>query len=160
MTGDARAVPRRLTRRHVLLFGASGAVLAGGGVLGYRATLYRHTFDGRLLTPPEAHRRVRAGQVTLIDIRRPDEWAATGVAQGAQPLDMRREDFVKALEALLGGDRSRPVALICARGVRSDRTARRLAAAGFTRVSDVSEGMLGSPAGPGWLSRGLPVERP
>jgi rhodanese-related sulfurtransferase len=30
---------------------------------------------------------------------------------------------------------------------------------GFSRVYNVKEGMAGSGAGPGWVRRGLPVER-
>ena len=120
----------------------------------------RDAFDGAALDPVSAHEAAMAGGLTLLDIRRPDEWEETGVPRGAHPLDMRRDDLVGALDALVGGDRSRPVAVICARGVRSDRTAARLAEAGFTRIVDVPEGMLGSSAGPGWLERGLPVTRP
>jgi hypothetical protein len=29
---------------------------------------------------------------------------------------------------------------------------------GFTNVTNVSEGMLGSRAGPGWLKRNLPIK--
>jgi rhodanese-related sulfurtransferase len=111
------------------------------------------------LTPPEAFARAASGAILLIDIRRPDEWAATGVGQGARPLDMRRRDFGPALLALAGGNPATPIALICARGGRSNRLARRLADAGFAVVQDVPEGMLGSRAGPGWLARGLPVTR-
>ena len=50
-----------------------------------------------------------------------------------------------------------PVALICARGARSFRVTLQLAAFGITDIVDVPEGMLGSAAGPGWLSRGLPT---
>jgi len=32
-------------------------------------------------------------------------------------------------------------------------------AQGFMQVYNVKEGMVGSAAGPGWLKRGLPVER-
>lgn len=96
----------------------------------------------------------------MIDIRRPDEWDKTGVAEGARPLDMRRNDFVAELTKMTGGRLDTPVALICARGVRSDRMSARLAEAGFTRIIDVPEGMLGSAAGPGWLGRDLPVVRP
>lgn len=109
------------------------------------------------LSAPEALARAQAGQILLVDIRRPDEWQATGVPLGAVPLDLRRDDFVDALMAEVGGDRERPVALICARGVRSARLAEQLSQAGFTRILDVPEGMLGSGAGPGWLARGLPV---
>jgi rhodanese-related sulfurtransferase len=105
----------------------------------------------------EAHRLARTGRILLVDIRRPEEWGATGVAAGATPLDMRRDDFPAALAALRSGSPDRPVALICARGVRSRRLAARLARAGVASVLDVPEGMLGSSAGPGWIARGLPT---
>lgn len=31
--------------------------------------------------------------------------------------------------------------------------------AGFTQVYNIKEGMAGSAAGPGWIKRGLPVQR-
>tara|TARA_R110002049_G_scaffold23781_6_gene84694 strand:+ start:82308 stop:82742 length:435 start_codon:yes stop_codon:yes gene_type:complete len=113
-----------------------------------------------IISAEDALAGVVAGTLVLIDIRRPDEWGRTGIARGAQPLDMRRDDFDRALLELVGGVRDMPMALICARGVRSHRMVRRLTRAGFTDVLDVSEGMLGSAAGPGWLARGLPVEQP
>ena len=70
---------------------------------------------------------------------------------------MRRDDFVQALTELVAGDLNSPVALICARGVRSARMSNKLTAAGFTQIIDVPEGMLGSAAGPGWVRAGLPV---
>ncbi|MEM9798165.1 MAG: rhodanese-like domain-containing protein [Pseudomonadota bacterium] len=141
----------------MLVGGVALACIAGGAGL-WAGT--RDRFVGAALSPPEALEAVRAGQVILVDIRRPDEWEKTGIAQGASPIDMRRDDFIAALDALTASRRDRPVALICARGVRSDRMAARLEAAGFTRIIDVPEGMLGSSTGPGWLARGLPVERP
>lgn len=111
------------------------------------------------LTPPQAHELAGANKIFLVDIRRPDEWASTGSGEGAHRLDMRRKDFIEALNELVAGDRSAPVTLICARGVRSDRTSRRLRDAGFTNVIDVPEGMLGSRVGPGWIKRGLPLDR-
>ncbi|MEM8582520.1 MAG: rhodanese-like domain-containing protein, partial [Pseudomonadota bacterium] len=54
---------------------------------------------------------------------------------------------------------SQPVAVICARGIRSARLTRRLEAAGIGPIVDIPEGMLGSRSGPGWLSRELPVIR-
>jgi len=58
---------------------------------------------------------------------------------------------------------SKPVATICAAGVRSDRTQTWLLEAGYQPVMNVREGMLGrwrpfEPAQPGWLKRGLPTE--
>ncbi|MCB1339995.1 MAG: rhodanese-like domain-containing protein [Pseudooceanicola sp.] len=139
-----------LTRR---TFGL--ALLAGaGGLVVWRQT--RPTYEGEALSVMEAHGEAVAGRIVLVDIRRPDEWSLTGIGEGAQPLDMRRKDFESALAELLT-DRAAPVALICARGVRSARMATRMTAAGFSRVIDVPEGMLGSSAGPGWLAAGLPV---
>lgn len=148
----------RLPRRGFLL-GATAAVALGTF---YIARWYG--FGGDLgaehLTAPEALELVQAGQITLIDIRRPDEWARTGLPQGAVALDMRRADFGSALLAALEGDRSAPVALICARGVRSARLGAALRKAGFENLMEVPEGMLGSGAGPGWVKRGLPVTAP
>lgn len=115
--------------------------------------------DGTLSAPLAAE-AVVSGELILVDIRRPDEWKLTGVPKGAVAIDMRREDFPQVLLQAMGGRKDLPVALICARGVRSGRISARLTEAGFTNVLDVSEGMLGSRAGPGWLKRGLPVTPP
>ncbi|MBO9435875.1 rhodanese-like domain-containing protein [Ruegeria sp. R13_0] len=143
------------TRRWVLMGGA-GAIAAGFAVREYR--LIPQDYAGGQLEVTQAHQKAVAGDVLLVDIRTPREWRATGVGQGAQPLDMRREDFIPALVQMAGGDKSAPVALICARGVRSARLSNQLTAAGFTNIIDVPEGMLGSAAGPGWVRAGLPVE--
>jgi rhodanese-related sulfurtransferase len=113
----------------------------------------------QVLTAPQAFSQAASGKITLIDIRTPEEWAETGSGAGAKRLDMRRDDFAAALDKILGGDRYRPVALICARGVRSSRLSRVLREGGYTNIIDVPEGMMGSYAGPGWLERGLPVAR-
>ena len=81
------------------------------------------------------------------------------MGEGAKPLDMRRKSFVAELDALVSGDRSKPIAVICARGVRSKWLSRQLANEGFTQIIDVPEGMLGSKAGPGWLRTGLPTNK-
>ncbi|MEL6172182.1 MAG: rhodanese-like domain-containing protein, partial [Pseudomonadota bacterium] len=98
--------------------------------------------------------------VFLVDVRRPDEWEKTGVGVGANPIDMRRDDFIAELDKLTDGAKDAPVALICARGVRSARLSNQLTEAGYTNIIDVPEGMLGSTAGPGWLKTGLPTKTP
>jgi rhodanese-related sulfurtransferase len=151
----AEAPPLRPSRRRLLAGVAIASLIPVGFVTEY---LFRLP-EGPILDAPAAHREATAGRLLLIDIRRPDEWQASGSAAPAKRLDMRREDFTDALLALAKGDRAAPLALICARGVRSARLAERLRQAGFTRVSDVAEGMFGSRAGPGWIARGLPVTR-
>ena len=151
------AHPSLRTRRAVLAGTLAAGLVAAAGAGGWRhATRTAAAGSAGTLTPPEALAAARAGDVVLIDVRRPDEWAATGLPEAAVPIDMRRGDFATALRAAAGHP-PRPVALICARGVRSRRASGALAEAGLTRVIDVPEGMLGSAAGPGWLARGLPV---
>lgn len=129
------------------------AFLVAGSVY----TLMQPAVAGPTLDAETAFRQARSGELLLVDIRQPQEWAETGSPEGAQRLDLNSPDFLDRLSELAGGDRSRPIALICASGGRSARTASALSDAGFTNVLDVSEGMLGSSAGPGWIARGLPV---
>lgn len=150
-------VDKTLTRRRLLTGGAT--VVLGGAAI-FAASWYnigaQAGEDGTLSTP-DAHAAAVSGAVTLVDIRRPDEWALTGVGEGAVPINMLDRDFIEQVSAQVGGDHSKPVALICARGVRSRKMSVRLQQAGFTNIIDVPEGMLGSGAGAGWIKRGLPV---
>ncbi|MGC1489602.1 MAG: rhodanese-like domain-containing protein [Albidovulum sp.] len=132
-------------------------VLAGGIIaVGYFGLVPAPvTID--VITPQQALEGLRDGKLLLVDIRRPDEWRGTGVATGARLIDMRAGDFLEQVEQATGGDRSMPIALICARGVRSYKTAARLMRAGYTVVLDVSEGMLGTGGGAGWIAAGLPL---
>ncbi|MBI5898006.1 MAG: rhodanese-like domain-containing protein [Rhodocyclales bacterium] len=114
------------------------------------------------LSAPEAAAAVAAGKITLIDIRTPPEWKETGVAKGAQLLNMLHPQgapgFTNALLDKLKGDKNAPIALICRTGNRTTQVQRYLQSQGFTNVYNVKEGMAGSGAGPGWIKRGLPVE--
>ena len=148
--------PQNRTRRWLIGAGAVVVVGAAVGAATWFNVFADATTDGAL-TVEEAHRQATAKDVYLIDIRRPDEWKRTGIAPSAIPLDMRREDFEIKLRSILAQHGERPVALICARGVRSDWLNKRLVAAGFTNIIDVPEGMVGSGAGPGWIGKSLPL---
>lgn len=139
---------RDLSRRAFLFW----AVALAGGTVVY--SFWPRPKAQQRLSAEDAHELAAQGQIVLIDIRRPDEWARTGVPEHSIPIDMRRADFTQAVQTASGG---KPVALICARGVRSRRATRRFEDAGITSVIDVPEGMLGSAAGPGWLSKALPI---
>lgn len=101
-----------------------------------------------------------AGTTVFVDIRTPEEWAATGVPQGATAIMMQDPDFVQKVTDALGGDKSRSLTLICRSGNRTHHTAAALGRMGFSAVAHVGEGMIGGPYGPGWIARGLPVTRP
>lgn len=97
--------------------------------------------------------------VTLIDIREQAEWDQTGVPEGAKRVSTSRPDFVDAILAELGGDKSKPVAVFCRSGTRSLKAAETLAAAGFTNVINVGDGMMGRDGvGKGWQAAGLPLK--
>lgn len=134
----------KMTRR-MFLSGAAATILAA-----------KPGVAQSVMTPPELLEAVRRGEVLLVDVRRPDEWSATGIAEGAVPIDLRRSDFIDAVVAARKSD-TMPVVVICARGVRSRRMTRRLTKAGVVPIIDVPEGMMGSSAGPGWIRRGLPI---
>jgi rhodanese-related sulfurtransferase len=117
----------------------------------------------KTISAPDALAALRKGEVVLVDIRQPEEWKQTGVADGARLIPMRHPEggqgFVRDLLAATKGDRTAPVALICRTGNRSGATAKALADLGFTNILDVSEGMAGSGGGPGWIKRELPMVR-
>jgi rhodanese-related sulfurtransferase len=117
------------------------------------------TSQGPTLTAPEALTRTQAGELTLVDIRTPKEWRQTGVAEGALRIDMTSRTFVDDLLGAVDGNKDAPIAIICRTGNRTTYTQRALMERGFSSVYNVKEGMAGSGAGPGWLRRGLPVQR-
>lgn len=106
-----------------------------------------------------AFKKAETGELLLLDIRSPQEWKETGTGTGAKKVSMHQPGFLAKLDALTGNDKTKPVALICATGGRSNWLQGELVKRGYTNIIDVSEGMLGSSTGPGWLKRGLPVIR-
>ncbi len=106
------------------------------------------------LTSVEAARAVTERGFLLVDVRTPSEWADTGLARGAKVLTLQDPDFTDKLEAITGGDRSRPVAFICRSGNRSATATQIAQKLGYDRAYNVSGGMLGTG---GWLASNLPV---
>ncbi len=114
--------------------------------------------SGGIIGVKEAYRRAAEGSIVLVDIRLPSEWLQTGIGVNAIAITMHQSlyKFVDALKKAAGGN-SRPIALICAEGVRSSAMQSTLKQFGFKGVIDVHEGMVGGPSGPGWIKAGLPV---
>lgn len=118
---------------------------------------------GSMLDAETAYRLSKAGKVVLLDVRSPGEWGArTGVPEGAMTVTIHdpagQAGFLRAVSKAVNGDRNLPLAVICARGNRSAMAREILQNAGFTKVYNVSEGVLGRGGAKGWFSRGLPVE--
>lgn len=113
--------------------------------------------EPKIMSAPDAFSAASNGDLILIDIRSPGEWAETGVAQGAIALTMHNQAFAKNITTLLNTQRGKSIALICATGGRTEYVVSLLAQNGFPDVIDVSEGMMGNQRGPGWIARKLPL---
>lgn len=108
-------------------------------------------------TASEAFDALLQDRIRLLDIRTPEEWRETGVAQGAWPLNLYDQRFPERLFLAQELAEGRPVALICRTGNRSGGVMNSLRASSYAGFLDISEGMAGSTAGPGWIKLGLPL---
>jgi len=105
------------------------------------------------IKPVDAAARVKAGDAVLIDVREPDEWAESGVAEPAALLslsDLRGER--KSWKPFLEKNREKTLLLYCRSGNRSGQAAAILAKEGFKTANAGSFS--------GWKSDGLPVRKP
>ena len=100
---------------------------------------------------------LQAQGITIIDVRRSDEWSSTGIIEGSHGITFfdanGRYDvnaWLTELSELVTPDE--PFVLICARGVRSSKIAdlldKRL---GYSAVHNVTDGIFD------WLEKGKPV---
>lgn len=87
------------------------------------------------ITPAEADRQVRAGELVLVDVRPPEERARASVAVAHRSLD---GDGRAELEALPKDTR---LAFLCHVGGRSAQMAEEFRARGFTRLFNVEGGI-------------------
>ncbi len=117
------------------------------------------TAAGGRVTPAQAHSEAAAGARVLIDVRSPPEWKRSGLPRGAATVTIHQPApaFLDGILAAIGGDRDRPIALICATGIRSHRAQQFLESRGFTDVLNVDGGLYGAPGSAGWVKSGLPM---
>ena len=93
--------------------------------------------------------RSNATDVTLLDVRRPEELVGElGALEGAINMPLDRLDAER-----LTLDKDAPLVVFCRSGGRSGIAARALEAAGFTKVASMHGGMLA------WNREGAPVVR-
>jgi rhodanese-related sulfurtransferase len=140
--------------RRSLIAGVTRILVAFGAVIVSSGSV---SAEPKILSAPEAQAQMVAGEIVVLDIRSPEEWAASGVAEGAWPITMHAPDFPERLQQILERHPADQVAFICATGGRTAHVINALSQHGVTGFLDLSEGMMGNPRGPGWLARGLPV---
>lgn len=94
--------------------------------------------------------------VTLVDIRRQEEWQQTGIVKGAHPITFFTRsgrvnpDFMAEFTALVKPDQ--PVAIICRTGNRTRAAGRAIAQQlGYKKVYNVTRGITG------WIGENRPV---
>lgn len=107
------------------------------------------------LLPREAHDGAKAGQIVLVDIRTSDEWADTGVPQGALRLDADGSGFEVRLAGIRLDNPGKRIVLIDRSGGQATAVQQKLAGRGWRDLVVVRGGMLGNG---GWLAEKLPVE--
>lgn len=94
----------------------------------------------------------------VVDIRTPQEWAATGVIPGSRELTFfgasgqyDKEAWLKSLKPLLG-KKAQPVVLVCRSGNRSALVGKMMTSeAGFDRVYHLEKGIRE------WSAQSLPL---
>jgi rhodanese-related sulfurtransferase len=118
-------------------------------------------FAAERMSPQDVAAEIAAGKAVLVDVRTPEEWAETGVATAATPIDMTSPTFMDELQKLLASNPGKRLALICRSSNRSSQLAHLLETqSGLSDLIDVAGGMLGKGADIGWIAAGLPVRAP
>jgi rhodanese-related sulfurtransferase len=111
------------------------------------------------MSSPDVAKLAADKKIVLIDIRTPEEWSETGVAENAHKLDMNDPLFLAKLSKITDGNRTRPIALICRTASRTRVVQSALMQSGFSSVINVEGGMIGNEADKGWIRHGLPLAK-
>lgn len=96
--------------------------------------------------------------ITLVDIRRPEEWKETGIVKGSKMLTLFDEkgninpEFPAKIKQIAPTDK--PVAIICRTGNRTQVGAQMLSQSGYGQVYNVQRGITS------WLKEGRAVVQP
>ena len=113
---------------------------------------------GDILSVNDAFTLASREEIILLDIRSESEWKETGIASVARSVSMHESQFLSKFKTIVNEANGRPIALICATGGRTAWLVEELSKRGISNLVDVTEGMMGSAAGPGWLRSGLPIK--
>lgn len=109
------------------------------------------------MSAQEAHARQQAGELILVDVRTPPEWAASGIAEGALTINMQDPTFLEQVVQLRVDNPDKQIGFICASSNRSGQVQTFLAENGYPEAYSVFGGMNGNGQVPGWIAEDLPV---
>lgn len=102
---------------------------------------------GRHMSASDFSTALKEPGTIVLDVRTPAEFASGHLPQ-ARNLDIEGSSFATGIAAL---DKSKTYAVYCRSGNRSDTAMTQMAAAGFTRLYDLTDG-IGA-----WQSMGGPI---
>ncbi len=120
-----------------------GLVIVSGGAL------VAHTMQrlGAKLTPLQATQVMNQGKTLILDVRTAEEFAA-GHIREAKSIPLKE---LPSRIAELEKFKTRPVLVVCAKGLRSAKATAQLNKAGYTEAATLLGGL------DAWQSQGLPV---
>lgn len=128
----------------LLLFGACGAAPQAAAPPAASSAGFTTISVGELKA-----RLDRGEQLTVLDVRSPEEYAQDGRVAGSTLLPL--PELAQRMGEL---ERDQPIACMCRSGNRSLTACAQLAQAGFTSLVNVEGGMIA------WSAAGYPVEGP
>lgn len=103
--------------------------------------------ESTTISPLEFQAKIASGEVTLLDVRTPDEYASNHI-EGADNINVRDASFGDKIALL---DKTKPVLVYCKSGNRSSTAKNAIQTLGFT-VFELDGGILN------WQSKDLPLE--
>ena len=89
------------------------------------------------VAPAAFEAKIAKPNVQLVDVRTPQEFA-NGHLEGAKNVNFNDAEFKQKIGAL---NKSQPIAVYCAAGGRSGKTAKILAELGFKDITDLAGGI-------------------
>jgi len=153
MTSNAlsslRSTSSTLLKQILLLLAFMGVMSSSALAQGFSAAVD--------LTAQDTYQGMQDDDLVLIDVRTPEEWAQTGIAEGAHPISMLDREFLNQLALLQEENPGKRVAFICASGRRSALVQAELERRGYENIYSVYGGTTGSRNAPGWIREGLPI---
>ncbi len=138
---------RLLATTAALALAATLAACGGGSAASPPAPSSQSVSQAVTLVNPAAAQALIANGSPVLDVRRPDEFAA-GHLEGAVNLNLESPDFTQQLAAL---DPAAAWVVYCRTGNRSAVATAQMESLGFTSLNDLSGGITA------WEQDGLPV---
>ena len=105
------------------------------------------------ISPSEAHEGRKAGDVVIVDIRDPHEWAQTGLPQGSHPISMNDSSFTERVRNLASEHPTAKIAISCYSGTRAVSAAKALSKCSVKDLVVLKGGIIQ------WNTEGLPIDK-